>query len=64
MPTIQVLFTHQELDPARLGRKVVAVLGVLFATSTIVHALAEGVAGFQPVLSLAEGAMRAGADSG
>lgn len=60
MPTIHVLLTHQELDPARLAGKVVVVLDVLFATTTIVHALAEGVSGFHPVRSRDEGVQRAG----
>ena len=43
MPTVQVLCTQQELDPKRIGDRIVVVLDILFATSTIVHALSEGV---------------------
>jgi 2-phosphosulfolactate phosphatase len=43
MPKLHVLFKKEELDPARLQDKVVIVLDVLFATSTIVHAFAQGI---------------------
>lgn len=42
MPKLHVLFKKEELDPGRLQGKVVIVLDVLFATSTIVHAFAQG----------------------
>ena len=42
MPKLHVLFKKEELDPDRLQGKVVIVLDVLFATSTIVHAFAQG----------------------
>ena len=43
MPKLHVLFTKENLDPDRLHGKVVIVLDVLFATSTIVHAFGEGI---------------------
>ena len=43
MPKLHVLFKKEELDPARLQGKVVIVLDVLFASSTIVHAFAQGI---------------------
>lgn len=42
MPKLHVLFKKEELDPGRLQGKVVIVLDVLFATTTIVHAFAQG----------------------
>jgi 2-phosphosulfolactate phosphatase len=42
MPTLRVLCRQQDLDPKRIGNQIVIVLDVLFATSTIVHALSEG----------------------
>ena len=41
MPSLHVLFKKEDLDPARLEGKVVIVLDVLFATSTIVHAFGQ-----------------------
>ena len=43
MPKLHVLFKKEDLDRTRLKDKVVIVLDVLFATSTIVHAFAQGV---------------------
>jgi 2-phosphosulfolactate phosphatase len=43
VPKLHVLFTKEDIDPARLHGKVVIVLDVLFATSTIVHAFGEGI---------------------
>jgi 2-phosphosulfolactate phosphatase len=43
MPTLHVLFKKEDLDPDRLRDKVVIVLDVLFATSTIVHAFGQGI---------------------
>jgi 2-phosphosulfolactate phosphatase len=43
VPKLHVLFTKEDLDATRLHGKVVIVLDVLFATSTIVHAFGEGV---------------------
>ncbi len=43
MPTLQVLCRQQDLDPKRISNQIVVVLDILFATSTIVHAVSEGV---------------------
>jgi 2-phosphosulfolactate phosphatase len=48
MPKLHVLFTKENLDPARLQGKVVIVLDVLFATSTIVHAFGQGIDSIWP----------------
>jgi 2-phosphosulfolactate phosphatase len=48
MPKLHVLFKKEDLDPERLQGKVVIVLDVLFATSTIVHALGHGIACIWP----------------
>ena len=48
MPTLHVLLKRQEIDADRLCHKVVIVLDVLFATSTIVHAFSRGVAEVWP----------------
>ena len=50
MPKLHVLLTKEELDPARLQGKVVIVLDVLFATSTIVHAFGVGIRNIWPAL--------------
>lgn len=42
MPTIHVLLKREEIDTALLAGKVVVVLDVLFATTTIIDALARG----------------------
>lgn len=49
-PALHVLMTREEIDPARLLRhaRVVVVLDVLFATTSIVHALASGATGVWP----------------
>jgi 2-phosphosulfolactate phosphatase len=49
MPKLHVLLKREEIDPARLEGKVVVVLDVLFATTTIVHAFSKGIAGIHPV---------------
>jgi 2-phosphosulfolactate phosphatase len=51
MSSLQVITRKEDLDPRRLGDQVVIVLDILFATSTMVHALAEGVAGIWPALN-------------
>lgn len=43
MPKLHVLFKKEDLDRTRLRNKVVIVVDVLFATSTIVHAFAQGI---------------------
>jgi 2-phosphosulfolactate phosphatase len=55
MPKLHVLLKREELDPARLEGKVIIVLDILFATTTMVHALAEGVSRIHPVRSREEG---------
>jgi len=48
MPKLHVLLKKEELDPDRLQDKVVIVLDILFATSTIVHIFGQGVACIYP----------------
>ncbi len=50
MPKIHVLLKKEELDGVRLPGKIVIVLDVLFATSTIVTALANGALEVIPAL--------------
>jgi 2-phosphosulfolactate phosphatase len=50
MPTLHVLLRKEDLDPTRLHDKVVVVVDVLVATSTIVHAFALGVVSVWPAL--------------
>jgi 2-phosphosulfolactate phosphatase len=50
MPTLQVLLKKEDLQPAHLEGRIVIVLDILFATSTMVHALASGVEGVWPAL--------------
>ncbi len=57
MPKLHVVFKKEDLDPGRLAGKVVVVLDVLFATSTIVHAFGEGIDCIWPALD-AEDARR------
>ncbi len=54
MPKLHVLFTKEALDPARLKDKVVIVLDVLFATSTIVHAFGRGIEAIWPARDAAD----------
>lgn len=61
MPKLHVLMQQEALDPARLQDKVVIVLDILFATSTIVHAFGEGVASVWPARNHAD-AVRLGAN--
>jgi 2-phosphosulfolactate phosphatase len=49
MPKLHVLLKREEIDPARLEGKVVVVLDVLFATTTIVHVFSKGIVGIHPV---------------
>jgi 2-phosphosulfolactate phosphatase len=51
MPNLQVLLKKEDLLPAHLEDRVVIVLDILFATSTMVHAFAQGVAGIWPALN-------------
>jgi 2-phosphosulfolactate phosphatase len=48
MPKVHLLFKKEDLDSNRLQGKVVIVVDVLFATSTIVHALGRGIADIWP----------------
>ena len=54
MPSLHVLQKREEIDTARLTGKVVVVLDVLFATTTIVDALARGAICVYPVRTPAE----------
>ena len=47
---LHVLGRHEDLDPERLERKVAIVLDVLFATSTIAAALANGAKSVVPAI--------------
>lgn len=55
MPKLHVLLKREEIDPARLHGKVIIVLDILFATTTIVHAFAQGAARIHPVRTREEG---------
>ncbi|HMM66060.1 MAG TPA: 2-phosphosulfolactate phosphatase [Dokdonella sp.] len=55
MPKLHVLLKREEIDPARLRGKVIIVLDILFATTTIVHAFAQGAARIHPVRTRDEG---------
>lgn len=57
MPKLHVLFKKEELDRDRLRDKVVIVLDVLFATSTIVHAFGQGISCIWPARGI-DDAMR------
>lgn len=61
MPKLHLLFKKEELDPSRLEGKVVIILDVLFATSTIVHAFGRGIACIWPARDT-EDALRIAAD--
>jgi 2-phosphosulfolactate phosphatase len=50
MPSLQVLLKKEDLQPTHLEDRIVIVLDILFATSTMVHAFAGGVAGIWPAL--------------
>lgn len=54
MQQLHVVSHKQELDPDRLSGKVVVVLDILFATTTMVTALAHGAATVIPCLDEAE----------
>lgn len=51
MPSLHVLLKKEDLNPAYLEGRVVIVLDILFATSTMVHALAQGVQAIWPALN-------------
>jgi 2-phosphosulfolactate phosphatase len=50
MPSLHVLLKKEDLKPAHLEGRVVIVLDILFATSTMVHAFAQGVEAIWPAL--------------
>lgn len=50
MPSLHVLLKKEEINPALLADRIVIVLDILFATSTMIHALAEGVEAIWPAL--------------
>jgi len=50
MPSLQVLLKKEDLQPTHLDDRIVIVLDILFATSTMVHAFAAGVTGIWPAL--------------
>jgi len=51
---LHVILRKEDVDPARLGDKVVVVIDTLFATTTIVHALSHGARSVTPALDGAE----------
>src|ERR1700716_4132168 len=51
MPSLHVLLKKEDLSPAHLQGRVVIVLDILFATSTMVHAFAAGVEAIWPALN-------------
>ena len=48
---VHVLFRRQDLDMVKLEGKIVIVLDILFATSTMIAALADGAADVIPTLN-------------
>ena len=50
MPSLHVLLKKEDLQPAHLDNRIVIVLDILFATSTMVHAVAAGVEAIWPAL--------------
>lgn len=54
IPSLHVLTRREEIDPARLEGRVVVVIDVLFATSTIVRVLAAGARSIYPASDDAE----------
>src|SRR6266567_4140708 len=51
MPSLHVLLKKEDLNPAHLDGRVLIVLDILFATSTMVHAFAAGVEAIWPALN-------------
>jgi 2-phosphosulfolactate phosphatase len=60
MPSLHVLLKKEDLRPTHLEDRVVIVLDILFATSTMVHALAEGVEAIWPALDSTDANVVAG----
>jgi 2-phosphosulfolactate phosphatase len=58
---LHVILRKEDLDPARLADKVVIVIDTLFATTTIVTALAHGAREVVPALDESEARLIAGA---
>ena len=54
MGEVQVIFKKEDIQPEELKGKVVVVFDVLFATSTITAAIADGAASVIPVFSVDE----------
>ena len=57
---VHVLFRRQDLDMVKLQGKTVIVLDILFATSTMIAALADGAAEVLPALNEAHAREKAG----
>ncbi len=51
MPSLHVLLKKEDLNPAYLHERVLIVLDILFATSTMVHAFAAGIEAIWPALN-------------
>jgi 2-phosphosulfolactate phosphatase len=51
MPSLHVLLRKEDIKPEHLEDRVVIVLDILFATSTMVHALGEGAEAIWPALN-------------
>src|ERR1700743_1571328 len=63
MPTLHVLLRKEDLHPQDLEDRIVIVLDILFATSTMVHALSQGVESIWPAIDR-EDAERVAAEVG
>jgi 2-phosphosulfolactate phosphatase len=62
MTMVRVLLHQESLEAERLNEQVVIVLDILFATSTIVHAFAEGVRWVYPAMDSDEANLIAAED--
>ena len=63
-PTLHVLTRREDIDPARLEGRVVVVIDVLFATSTIVRVLAAGARSIYPACDEADARVAAAERAG
>lgn len=63
-PTLHVLSRREDIEPDRLIGRVVVVIDVLFATSTIVRVLAAGAASIYPACDEADARAAAGERKG
>jgi 2-phosphosulfolactate phosphatase len=61
---LHVILRKEDIDPERLADKIVIVIDTLFATTTIVHALASGARSVTPALNGAEARLIAGRADG